>query len=573
MTDGAPAVALLFDDVELGAHLHAALSERGARIVHEGAVASLDHERMRAVDADVIVVNLDDAAEDALDPLYALLDGDRPRVVFNDAQASRALTGWDRERWARHLAVKVLEQGDIDPPRPLDARGVDPADAASSAVPGSQPLSPLGASTDAGAEDFTALAWPQHDDSAALGDPDPEELERLQRANDESESLAAELEALLAAADAGIDAPQEAVTDAVMADSASWLDAVPEQDTGDEGMAADPVDEPLPPTSDFPDFVVPEDILAEVPAAPSLAPSPAAGLDELLARGVADGNDGFPASMPPLPGAKVSAPTDWALLDDDAPPSAILPRDRNDPDNFGIEKLSAADYLAPDVEPVPSNYEPVMNLELVSMEEAIAPRPIGPAHEMHLDELHMALSRVVLTGAAADATESVMAFYAALPADARATFLHTQHVDRDDVAGLIEQLAGASTLRVRLASNGIFARAGEVLVVAPGQQVRLHRDGRVESVDNGSNREPSIDDSFTAAAETFGHEALAIVFSGRSVDAVAGAQAIHDRGGDVWVESAASDHADMVNGISAERLANYSGTPQALAAHLLEVFR
>jgi two-component system chemotaxis response regulator CheB/chemosensory pili system protein ChpB (putative protein-glutamate methylesterase) len=62
------------------------------------------------------------------------------------------------------------------------------------------------------------------------------------------------------------------------------------------------------------------------------------------------------------------------------------------------------------------------------------------------------------------------------------------------------------------------------------------------------------------------------VFSGRSVDAVAGAQAIHDRGGNVWVESAGSDHADMVNGISAERLANYSGTPQALAAHLIEVF-
>lgn len=573
MTDGAPAVALLFDDVELGAHLRAALSERGARIVHEGAVSSLDHERMQAVDADVIVVNLDDAAEDALDPLYALLDGDRPRVVFNDAQASRALTGWDRERWARHLAVKVLEQGDIDPPRPLDARGVDPADAASSAAPGAESASPLSASTDADAGEFSAQAWPQNNDSAALADPNMEELERLQRASDESESLAAELEALLAAADAGIDPAPEESADAVMVDSASWLDASPEQDTGDEGSAAELVAAPLPTTSDFPDFVVPDDILAEVPAAPSLAPAPAAGLDELLARGVAGANDGFPASMPPLPGAKVSAPTEWALLDDDALPSAILPRDRNDPDNFGIEKLSAADYLAPDVEPVPGNYEPVMNLELVSMEEAIAPRPIGPAHEMHLDELHMALSRVVLTGAAADATESVMAFYAALPADARTTFLHTQHVDRDDVSGLIEQLAGASTLRVRLASNGIFARAGEVLVVAPGQQVRLHRDGRVESVDNGSNREPSIDDSFTAAAETFGHEALAIVFSGRSVDAVAGAQAIHDRGGNVWVESAASDHADMVSGISAERLANYSGTPQALAAHLLEVFR
>ena len=63
--------------------------------------------------------------DDALDRLYELIDGDRPRVVFNDAQASRGLSGWDRARWARHLAVKVLAAGDIDPPRPQDARGVE----------------------------------------------------------------------------------------------------------------------------------------------------------------------------------------------------------------------------------------------------------------------------------------------------------------------------------------------------------------------------------------------------------------------------------------------------------------
>ena len=40
----APAVALLFDDAELGAHLREALRERGARIVHEGALGTLSRE-------------------------------------------------------------------------------------------------------------------------------------------------------------------------------------------------------------------------------------------------------------------------------------------------------------------------------------------------------------------------------------------------------------------------------------------------------------------------------------------------------------------------------------------------
>ena len=577
MSEAAPAVALLFDDVELGARLREALCERGARIVHEGGVASLDAERLRAVGADVIVVNLDDAADDALEPLYALLDGDRPRVVFNDAQASRALAGWNRDRWARHLAVKVLAQGDIDPPRPADARGlgqpeagvaydasVPASDASTELVAGAADAAPLLADQ----EDFIAPASLDSAETESTAAADLDELERLQRANDESESLAAELEALLAAADAGMDVPAEAPTTDT-GDTEGWLDTLLASDGMDEATDPEPPTAPVRAEA-FPDFVVPDDVLAGVPAA-ALGAAPAAGLDELLARGVPGLTDEVPGSTASVPDVAVSAPMEWALLDDDAQPSDILPRDRNDPASFGVEKLSAADFLAPDVEPVARGYEPVMSLELVSMEEAIAPRPISAGHEMHLDELHMALSRLVLTGAAAGATESVTAFYAAVPADARTTFLHTQHVGRGDITALVGQLAGASALPVRLASAGSFARPGEVLVVPPGKQVRLHRDGRVELASEGNSREPSIDDSFTTAAETFGRDALAIVFSGRSVDAVAGAQAIHDRGGNVWVESAGTDHADMVNGISAERLANYSGTPQALAAHLIEV--
>ena len=581
MSDSAPAVVLLFDDVELGARLRDALCEHGARIVHEGGVASLDGERLRAINADVIVVNLDDGADDALEPLYALLDGDRPRVVFNDAQASRALSGWDRERWARHLAVKVLEHGDVDPPRPADARAVEPppAPATTGDVLSTAQAARFGSADDedlmrepAEDDDFSASALAAAAGGGASADTDPDQQERRQRANSESESLAAELEALLAAAEVDGDT-HAAETTIAAADAQEWLDVSLAAGESEAGVDPTPATAESPAVA-FPDFSVPEDMLAEVPAAPPIGMPAAAGLDELLARGVPDlADDALGSTAASTASASgVSAPTNWALLDDDSPASAILPHDRNDPANFGVEKLSAADYLAPDVEPVPRGYEPVMNLELVSMEEAIAPRPISASHEMHLDELHMALSRLVLTGAAADGSESTAAFYAALPADTRNTFLHTQHVAAGDIAGLLEVLAGVCALPVRVASPGSFARAGEVLVVPPGQQVRLHRDGRVEASGEAGGRKPSIDDSFTMAAEGFGRDAVAIVFSGRSVDAVAGAQAIHDRGGRVWVESAGKDHADMVNGIAAERLANYSGTPQELAAHLIEVF-
>ena len=121
MAETATAVALLFDDVELGGQLREALRERGARIVHEGALSTLSKQMLDTTGAEVLVVNLDEEAEDDIDRLYDVIDGDRPRVVFNDAAASRSLDGWDRARWARHLAVKVMAQGDLDPPRPQGA--------------------------------------------------------------------------------------------------------------------------------------------------------------------------------------------------------------------------------------------------------------------------------------------------------------------------------------------------------------------------------------------------------------------------------------------------------------------
>jgi chemosensory pili system protein ChpB (putative protein-glutamate methylesterase) len=139
----------------------------------------------------------------------------------------------------------------------------------------------------------------------------------------------------------------------------------------------------------------------------------------------------------------------------------------------------------------------------------------------------------------------------------------------------VETLAERCALPVRLAEHGGRAGVGEVLVVPTGQQARLHRNGTIELEpgDAGSTQAPSIDASLTLAANTFGRDALAIVFSGRANDAVAGAQAIHDRGGQVWVESSSETYsADMVSGLFAERLVSFSGTPHELAARLIEVF-
>ncbi len=561
MTDAVPAVALLFDDTELGGQLREALLERGARIVHEGGVSSLSRELLQRVGADVLVVNLDDAADDALDQLYEVIDGDRPRVVFNDAQASRKLVGWDHARWARHLAVKVLAIGDIDPPRPENAQGIEVA-------------APVSAVDDVRDETVVETAFAPPAGSVAEATPAEaavtayESSERHEQvAAAESESLAAELEALLASGDLPIDEEESTGSGLRFSDD----EEPPPLHDGNFGAPSAALGSlPLDDRDEL------DSAIAGEPQAPVSSATPRVfDLDHLQLSpmaGDAATLDAVAVETPAKPAvATVSAPDSWSLLDEFAPVTPP-PANKFDAAEFGIEKVSAADFLAPDVEWMDQDFEPVMNLELVSIEEAIAPRAYEHVSEMHLDDAGATgLSRIVLLGATADGIDSVCEFLSAVPAGSRLTFLHTQRAGAEALVEQLAKLAARCTLPVRLAAHSSRARAGEVLVVPEGSQVTLLRDGSIE-VQSG-DMEPSIDASFSMAANAFGRDALAIVFAGRANDAVAGAQAIHDRGGQVWVESSSGEHfADMVSGIFAERLVSFSGTPRELAAHLLEVF-
>ena len=595
MAEAAPAVALLFDDEGLGEQLRNALQERGARIVHEGPLKGLSRELLSSVDADVLVVNLDDEDDSALDRLDEVLVGDRPHVVFNDAQASRRLEGWDRARWARHLAMKALAIGDADPPRPAA-----PADVASQNAAA------------------VLVAEPALVEASAPTLEEAPEIDEEARQAAVSETLAAELEALLAS-----DAPVEEADDfgtglnyaagdgAELHDGSFGADVhgadvpveVEADDLGDMTVAPLPVD-----TAD-------EQASPELSSVAAIAPDAAIGgsadsavapqargdvqLDHLELAPIGEEAPPAVASAVAEAVTEVRISDSWTLLDDDAPaapapvervtpedfgvekisaldylaPDAEASVEASDPGEFGIEKISAADYLAPDVEDGASPVLPGLSLELVSIEEAIAPQSFAPAHEMVLDAPNSVLTRVVALGATTESTASVGEFLAALPAGLRATVLHTQHLAGRPADDLGEYFASQCALPVRLAEPGLRARMGEVIVVPSARQATLRRDGTVElqPIQAGAAHAPSIDASLTQAASTFGRDVIAIVFAGRSTDAVAGCQAVHDRGGQVWVEASGGAHAsDMVSGVLAEHLSHHAGTPRELAARLAE---
>ena len=576
MADREPSVALLFDDAALAAHLRDALVAHGARIVYESDLRAFAPAELVGSSADVVVVDLDEPSDGDLDRLYDTVEGGHPRLVFNDADASRNLEGWDRARWARHLAAKLIGTTPMDPPRPEDARAIEPRVEAMAGIAApaeerfDEPLvddlaitgshgyaeTPMAVNEDAGFSPFAADE-PAANSSDDLGDSldfstplaeTPEDGEGT-----DPTQLAAELEALLADSDAG------------SINGSDGLEDIPSAPLELTELASldlsgfEVIDEAPPPAPAVErEFDISQFSLADADEAVATPIAPADDMPSIQI--VSRATEYVP---PPAP--------EWDLLDHDT--IGIDTPAHGTPADFGIETVSAAEYLAQDIVDDGSHgLEAGFSLELVSMEEAIAPRTDGDfSHEMFLEDSRRAVRRVVALGGAHESEATVAMFVAALPKRMPAVILVAVHHDADPTD--FAQRLG----RGRVATDGSHTEHGEILVVPRGSHVQIRRDGSVTVREDGGSASapgPSIDGIFSTLAGGFGSDALAIVFAGRGNDSVAGAQAVYDAGGRVWVETVAPDieAGHMVAGIREERVAGFAGDVHALAQKLIEEF-
>lgn len=101
-------VALLARAGNARDQLRRALSELGVELVAEGDPAELDPVSVANQLPTLIVVSLDAAIQAALEPFNSLLAEPGIEVIYDDAEVTNKLEGWDLNRWARHLAVKLV---------------------------------------------------------------------------------------------------------------------------------------------------------------------------------------------------------------------------------------------------------------------------------------------------------------------------------------------------------------------------------------------------------------------------------------------------------------------------------
>ncbi len=121
MFDAGVRIALLGRAGKARDQLHRALDDAGASIVVEGDPADLDPAHVAALSPTCYLVSLEPAIERALDRFDALLAAPGVEVMFDDAETSAKLDGWDLNRWARHIATKLLGSDGL-PPAPAGSQ-------------------------------------------------------------------------------------------------------------------------------------------------------------------------------------------------------------------------------------------------------------------------------------------------------------------------------------------------------------------------------------------------------------------------------------------------------------------
>lgn len=581
-TPSSVAVALLYDAGEGGASTREALVASGASIVYEAESAGFDADALAGSGAGVVVVDLH-GSEDDFEGLDDLLD--RYRVIINDAEVSSALSGWDRARWQRHLGAKILGGG-VDPPRPDGAEPVPERPR-----PVVQPPTVEVPPADTG-EAVPLPAVPEAGPGVAAADFDAAELDPL--------------DALLS-----IDIPEPL---APSIDMEPELPAAVEMLAGDGLPRAEPVVEEGDLAIDIPPVDAPDGDdwglldFDSLPEAPLLAPGPvddstdaadadaepvsaeweelAATADSILLAEAEKMEEApapveVPAAEGPQPSEAPSTPSiqapEWTLEDiADTPPSPAT-----DPGEFGIEKIEAAEFLAPtdDAPAGPASHEAFgLELELIPLEEAVAPTQVSdePLHESRLEHAAAApkIRQVWVLGASVGGPEAVREFLAALPRETPALFLLAQHLGGEFVDIMVRQLAQATPLTVRTPEHGDRVGHGEVIIVPADRRLRVDPSGTVVLREAAADSafSPSIDHLLEDVAEAFGATAGAIIFSGMGEDAVDGCRSLAAAGGKVWLQDPQTCVvATMVEGVQQTGVASFVGSPAELADHVQAV--
>ena len=109
-------VALLARAGKAADNLADAVRQAGAELLVAVDPAATDEAALRALDPQVLLIALEPSIEAALDSFDDILVDPSIIVIFDEADVAAHRSGWDAQRWVRHLSAKLRRDSNVLPP-------------------------------------------------------------------------------------------------------------------------------------------------------------------------------------------------------------------------------------------------------------------------------------------------------------------------------------------------------------------------------------------------------------------------------------------------------------------------
>lgn len=156
--------------------------------------------------------------------------------------------------------------------------------------------------------------------------------------------------------------------------------------------------------------------------------------------------------------------------------------------------------------------------------------------------------QTVVIAASAGGLNALSEVLSALPANFPAAIAVVQHLSREHPSKLTQILGRRTTLAVKEAEAGDLLQPGKIYIAPPDYHLLVNCKGILELSQSNLVHfvRPSADLLFESVAATFKQQAIAVVLTGKGVDAAMGVQAIKKMGGKVIAQDqTTSEYFDM----------------------------
>lgn len=149
---------------------------------------------------------------------------------------------------------------------------------------------------------------------------------------------------------------------------------------------------------------------------------------------------------------------------------------------------------------------------------------------------------LVVIGASTGGPEALTRVLADLPAGLPVPIVIAQHIPKGFSGGLADSLGQHSPLPVIEAHDNTMLEPGIVVVAPGGRHLAVRKSGRIVLTAPLTQLEPapSVDVLFRSAAAAHGRGTLAVVLTGMGNDGSEGVRRIHESGGTILAQDAAS---------------------------------